>query len=87
MEVGISPSVSFADSSLIRGSLGSLEVGVAYGSRGMRVLRLAALAQDDRGDLRAFPVLHVILSKPKARRRIRYLLGKSAGGSRASPTG
>ena len=33
MEVGISPSVSCADSSLIRGSLGSLEFGGADGIR------------------------------------------------------
>ena len=46
---------------------------------GMRVLRLAALAQDDRLKLEGHPHSSVILSKPKARRRIRYPFGEVAG--------
>ena len=104
MEVGISPSVSCADSSLIRGSLGSLEVGGCVwnsgslphqrepwlvGSRRVRMevggcgLPRRFAPRNDRENLRAFSVLHVILSDPERSRRgveeSVTLLGKSRG--------
>ena len=69
MDVGISPSVSCADSSLIRGSRGSLEVGLAYGIRRDADCHGPKGPRNDRGILRAFSVLHVILSDPERSRR------------------